>query len=72
MIKKVYCSHCVHFLDGGDWNWCNHPNNMERVLDHKESYLSPATYKDQNIKEPSELNKHNNCPWFRKKTFIIF
>ena len=60
-MDKVYCRKCCYFLEdielgsSDGFDWCNHPNNMERVLDHEESYLSPATYKNKNIKNPSEI-----------------
>ena len=70
-MDKVYCRKCCYFLDddASDLNWCNHPNNIEIVLNQGESYLSPATYKDQNIKHPSEINKHNNCSWFERRIY---
>jgi hypothetical protein len=58
---KVYCNECKHLHYCLDTFYCYHPDN----------YTKKGNWKDKNAlvgaKEPSEINKYNNCKWFKKK-----
>jgi hypothetical protein len=65
---KVYCCGCGNYFGTG-WEWmdegrtkligiCNAPGNM------KGTYYSPV---DQRINAPAELNKANDCAWFKER-----
>jgi hypothetical protein len=60
--QKVYCNECKHLhycLDTFSF-YCYHPDN----------YTKKGNWKDRNaligVKEPSEINKDNDCKWFEK------
>jgi len=61
--KKVYCSQC-RFLDGINYDYsdvikgCGYPENLKR----KNTPLAPIFTA---IKGISQLNKNNDCPWFK-------
>lgn len=58
-MKKVYCRDCRYYVSCLGREWCQHKNNKE-VSD---SYLRQVVrYKEK----PMEINKDNDCPWFKK------
>ena len=58
---KVYCNECKHLHYCLDTFYCYHPDN----------YTKKGNWKDKNalvgVKEPSEINKDNDCKWFERK-----
>ena len=55
---KVFCKKCTH-LSIGDGCVCTHEQNKQYVYDwFSEKYIF--------VKEPKELNKNNDCPWFKR------
>ena len=61
--KKVYCSECQYFETetgygyAGEITWCSHPDNK----------FDTYRYPKYITKHPSELNKNNDCKWFKVK-----
>lgn len=60
-----YCEDCIYFskqinLAKGGYSpyveLCDHPNNISERKTYKK-------LEKVHIKDPSELNKDNNCPW---------
>ena len=64
-IQRVYCSKCIYFSAGDAsriYNECGHESNF-KILRH-DWY---AVTKIDPIKDPSELNKKNNCKNYKEK-----
>ena len=61
--KKVYCNTCTYirvpFDDYGIYS-CKAPENMVVV----DSFYSPV---EQPRDLPKEINKDNNCPWYKER-----
>ena len=54
---KVFCQKCVYVEFNGIAFKCNHEQNKKYTHDWYSEKCSLA-------KEPKELNKNNDCPWF--------
>jgi hypothetical protein len=74
MAQKVYCSKCKS-IEGaksifGDTSKikCGNSNNMKKVVEETNIlwYEEPKSWTEYD-KQPSEINKNNNCPWFEAK-----
>ena len=60
--KKVFCSRCRFLVGkGAEEYFCNHADNSKLADD---SWFSPDTV---GVKHPSDINKKNNCKWYRAK-----
>jgi hypothetical protein len=70
---KVYCKNCKwskvkYFDEICDKIYCRHENNLKTV--NVGSYLDEWTYQKP-IKCLSEINKNNNCTWYKRKWWKV-
>lgn len=68
---KIYCEECTCYnrknamLGHTTEDWCMHPDNIEQepVEDYRSKRMRFKGYH----KEPSEINKNNDCKQFSRK-----
>jgi len=56
--SKVYCNECKYLYHNF---YCRYPDNYSKLGNWHDRYTKFG------VKEPSEINKDNNCKWFEKK-----
>ncbi len=73
-MKMVFCNNCKYYHTYDDainnsYGYCDHPNNKGTI--GKRTYLSKYySENNRNYKAPSEMNKNNNCTYYRGLNFI--
>jgi len=60
-MSKVYCSNCKHFFEGADI--CRHPTN---IVQHEITNWRSFRVENRQAREPSDINKTNDCPLYQK------
>lgn len=67
---KVYCSFCRYYNTSFGIERCEHPKN--RIYENfKGNYRSPPTTTFIGYKNtPNEINKDNDCIWYRKPSLV--
>lgn len=69
---RVYCKDC-RYLEQNDTRFrCLHPNNLTTEKIKSGDWYSGPDYSKVSKKHPSEINKHNDCEWFKKELDPIF
>jgi len=62
---KVYCEHCKYYgtfsFDGIAWD-----DKCKFIIGYVDTYRQRTPIR----KKPSELNKNNNCPYYKPKLSI--
>jgi hypothetical protein len=56
---KVYCCNCKHYF----WVECEAPQNT-RIVD------TPSCQEGIRILEHTKLNKNNDCPYYKKSSWL--
>ena len=76
IMKKVYCSKCKYYKDYyiDDESYipdeCKHKENViiEKIITKNSYREAPSVMKNKRYNDkPSEINKNNDCKWFKKK-----
>jgi len=63
---KVYCKDCKYLHEEGlTICECTHPLNMEIVI--KENWYERKSYNAEK-KPPFEINRNNDCSWYKSKS----
>jgi len=62
-VKKVYCRNCKWYFVGGYMRTHIQCWNPENCID---SYKAP---KDRLLNTPMEINKENECPYYKRKWY---
>ena len=77
-MKKVYCKDCIYLvysllLPAGR---CTHRKNIRKLgekIDESSWYEERYVYtKDEYYKTASDINKNNDCKWYRRKRGGIY
>lgn len=62
MKEKIFCKNCRHFYKvKSTYNDCQNNNNLKIIIAKGSGYKSTELKKDF-----FEINKNNNCKWFKK------
>jgi hypothetical protein len=61
-MSKVYCGKCIHFFYDSDI--CRHPTN---IVQHEITNWRSFRVENRQAREPSDINKHNDCPLYQIK-----
>ena len=75
IIDKVYCIYCVYLQSNRDPEELDydrhHKENRARVKtgERKESWFAPSEeyFRDKLVSHPREINKNNDCAWYKEK-----
>jgi len=61
-MENVFCKGCKHFYSrmAHKGTFCEHPNNLTMKHDWHTEWKSY-------IRQPSKINKNNNCKWFERE-----
>lgn len=60
---KVYCKDCKYFIRDEGYKVCDHKKNVDKIDDWYSSH-------EIRKRRPKEINKRNNCKWFKNKESI--
>ena len=72
-MSKVFCKNCAYFevfrtMESESVN-CNYPDNIKEF---DEIDWRGKTHWKLPDKKPSEINSHNDCSWWEKKSFLNY
>ena len=67
---KVYCKYCSYYYEWADDRV--YGEGCSKLLEAKKMRNYRETYTVEKFPKPSQQNKENNCPYYKKKWWVFW